>query len=115
MEDTCSQALQMVVALGGSKAKDAWAWAQAAETYGVPCAGASLDAMAGAAMGMASGDVLVDALPDMGHVLVDAAGNASVVVVAVAPRCRALGTKVLAFGRGLPPFRLSNLHAIHPV
>ena len=106
MEDTCSQALQMVVALGGSKAKDAWAWAQAAETYGVPCAGASLDAMAGAAMGMASGDVLVDALPDM--------GNASV-VVAVAPRCRALGTKVLAFGRGLPPFRLSNLHAIHPV
>ena len=104
MEDTCSQALQMVVALGGSKAKDAWAWAQAAETYGVPCAGASLDAMAGAAMGMASGDVLVDA-----------AGNASVVVVAVAPRCRALGTKVLAFGRGLPPFRLSNLHAIHPV
>ena len=85
MEDTCSQALQMVVALGGSKAKDAWAWAQAAETYGVPCAGASLDAMAGAAMGMASGDVLVDALPDMGDVLVDAAGNASVVVVAVAP------------------------------
>ena len=73
MEDTCSQALQMVLALGG------WAWAQAEETSGVPCAGASLDAMAGAAMGMACGDVLVDALPDMGDVLVDAAGNARVV------------------------------------
>ena len=71
VEGTCSQAFQ-IVALGGSKA---WAWSWAEDTYGAPCAVASLDAMVVAAMGMAPGDVLVDALHDMGERPVDALGG----------------------------------------